>query len=64
MIFDGDLLGTVERSPWDLWWALTPGAHELTAEAILADGTTQITDPLPFSVNSFAEPDSRTEAGS
>ncbi len=61
---DGDLLGTVERSPWDLWWALTPGAHELTAEALLADGTTQITTPLPFSVNSFAEPDSRTEAGS
>lgn len=58
---DGDTLGTVDGAPWDLWWSLTPGAHELTAQAVLADGTTQMTDPLPFSVNSFAEPDSHTE---
>ncbi|MCC6613248.1 MAG: transglycosylase domain-containing protein [Anaerolineae bacterium] len=60
---DGAALGTVERAPWDLWWSLTPGTHELSAQAVLADGTTQSTDPLPFSVNSFAEPDSHTEDG-
>jgi penicillin-binding protein 1C len=48
---DGERLGMVESAPWALWWALTPGDHELRAEAVLADGSRQSTAPLPFRVN-------------
>jgi 1A family penicillin-binding protein len=58
---DGVLLGEANEPPWELWWVLTPGTHELVAEAVLADGTVTTSAPLPFRVNSFAEPESYTE---
>jgi hypothetical protein len=57
-VLDGEPLATVAAPPWDYWWALTPGEHELVAQATLADGETQSTSPLPFAVASFAEPGS------
>jgi penicillin-binding protein 1C len=60
-LLDGAVLGTIDDAPWSLWWTLTPGDHELRAEATLADGSIVQTDTLPFSVNSFAEPGSYTE---
>ena len=50
-LLDDVPLGTVESAPWALWWTLTPGAHTLTAQAALEDGSTQTTPPLPFTVN-------------
>jgi hypothetical protein len=60
---NGEPLGTVNREPWVLWWALQPGAHELVAEALLSDGTMLITEPLPFRVTTYAPPQSRTVEG-
>ncbi len=50
-LLDGVELGSVESAPWTFWWALTPGEHELTARAVLADGTTQTATAIPFRVN-------------
>ena len=58
---DGQALGTVDSSPWVVWWPLQYGQHELVATAMLADGTTQTSAAVPFSVTSYAEPQSHTE---
>jgi penicillin-binding protein 1C len=57
---DGAVIGTAGAAPWAVWWALTPGEHELIAEATLADGSVQTTAPLPFTVNTYAVPESYT----
>jgi membrane carboxypeptidase/penicillin-binding protein PbpC len=62
-MLDGVALGTVESAPWALWWALVPGEHELVAQAVLSDGTTETSAPLPFTVTTFAEPGSFTMPG-
>jgi len=60
---DGAALGTVEASPWALWWPLSLGDHTLTATALLADGSTQTSDPIAFRVVENAEPQSFTQGG-
>lgn len=49
-LLDGTLLGTSDASPWELWWQLSLGQHQLIARATLADGTTEDSTPIPFSV--------------
>lgn len=56
---DGLELGTVEAAPWALWWALELGDHELVATATLADGTQQVSEPIPFRVTAYAPPEVR-----
>lgn len=58
---DGVPLGTADSAPWDLWWTLEQGDHELVAQATLADGTTETSAPILFSVTTYAPPQSRTE---
>ncbi|HLV36587.1 MAG TPA: transglycosylase domain-containing protein [Spirillospora sp.] len=53
-------LGTVHEEPWALWWVLEPGDHELVAQALLADGTTTLSAPIPFRVTIYTPPQSRT----
>ncbi len=48
-------IGSADAAPWSVWWSLLPGQHQLTAVATFADGTTQSSAPLPFSVTSYAE---------
>ncbi|MCS7070213.1 MAG: hypothetical protein NZM00_01820, partial [Anaerolinea sp.] len=43
-------LGTVSERPFALWWTLEPGRYQLTAEAVFADGTSAISEPIPFTV--------------
>ncbi|MCA9915594.1 MAG: hypothetical protein KC496_19705, partial [Anaerolineae bacterium] len=56
---DGEILGTVGADPWDLWWTLELGEHELIAEATLSDGSIVQSDPLPFTVEEYSEPADR-----
>jgi membrane carboxypeptidase/penicillin-binding protein PbpC len=58
---DGETVGTVDASPWSLWWTLQQGDHELVAQALMADGTTLTTDAIPFSVTTYAPPQSYTD---
>lgn len=58
---DGQMLGTVDAAPFDMWWALQPGDHALVAHAVLADGTRQTSESILFSVTTYAPPQSRTE---
>ncbi len=56
---NGETLGTVTESPWALWWTLAPGQYELVAEAVLADGTRQTSDTIPFRVTTYVPPELR-----
>ncbi len=56
---DDENLGTVEGDSWDLWWTLELGEHELIAEATLSDGSIVQSDPLPFTVEEYSEPEDR-----
>lgn len=58
-LLNGETLGTVETAPWEWWWTLEQGEHELVAEALLADGTTQVSAAIPFRVTTYAPPESR-----
>jgi hypothetical protein len=59
-VMNGETLGTVHQAPWVFWWTLEQGSHELVAEALLADGTVQTSAVIPFSVTTYAPPQSRT----
>jgi hypothetical protein len=55
-LLNGRELGTVSNEPWELWWTLELGDHELIAQAVLNDGTTQISDPINFRVTDYVPP--------
>jgi penicillin-binding protein 1C len=57
------LLARAEQPPYDFWWALIPGQYTLQAKAVLADGSTQASAPLYFSVVSYVPPDSLPASG-
>jgi len=57
---NGREIGTVTESPWVLWWPLQIGTHQLIAAATLANGATQTSDSLSFSVTDYAPPQSTT----
>lgn len=61
-VLDGKPIGKAYESPWDIWWTLELGDHELTAVATLADGTIQESNPIPFSVVENAQLGSRTSS--
>lgn len=61
---DGQVLGTVETAPWVLWWPLELGQHELSASAVLVDGSQQNSLPIPFTVTDYVPPEARTGASS
>jgi 1A family penicillin-binding protein len=60
---DGEVIGTVNEAPWALWWELSLGDHELSAQAALTDGTTQDSAIIAFRVVRDDEPQSFTEGG-
>jgi len=47
---NGNPIGKAYESPWEMWWTLELGQHELTAVATLSDGTIQESGVVPFSV--------------
>ncbi len=49
--------------PFGVWWALVPGSHTVSAEATLADGSTQKSDALPFTVSSYSAPEEKPPSG-
>ncbi len=60
---DDQPLGTVTDAPWALWWPLALGDHMLTAQALLRDGSTLTSAPIPFRVVQDAPAQSFTEGG-
>ena len=59
-LMNGEPLGTVHAAPWALWWPLAQGDYEVVAQAQLADGTTETSAAIPFSVTTYAPPESHT----
>ena len=49
-VLNGNPIGKAYESPWEMWWTLELGQHELTAVATLSDGTIQESGIVPFSV--------------
>jgi len=62
-LMDGVPVGSAEAAPWVVWWLLQPGQHELVAEAVLADGSTERSTPIPFTVSAFVPAEERPPAG-
>lgn len=60
---DGDLLATVQEAPFDHWWVLYPGEHELYATVALDDGSTITTESIPFRVGAWVPPEERPTSG-
>jgi hypothetical protein len=57
---NGTAVGTAHESPWVVWWVLELGEHELIAEATLADGTTERSAPITFTVEDYTPPEPQT----
>ncbi|MFP4321343.1 MAG: penicillin-binding transpeptidase domain-containing protein, partial [Anaerolineales bacterium] len=62
-MLDGEPLASSDTAPFEIWWALTPGPHELQAVATLADGQTIESAVVPFRVTSWVPPDDRPVSG-
>ncbi len=62
-LMDGEAIGSATESPWAVWWTLEVGQHELVAVAELADGTTEESAPIPFTVTAYVPPDQRPPSG-
>jgi 1A family penicillin-binding protein len=60
---DDETLGTVDQEPFDYWWALYPGDHDLYAVVDLSDGRTITTDSIHFRVGVWIPPDERPASG-
>jgi 1A family penicillin-binding protein len=60
---DDELLATVDTSPFDHWWELYPGEHDLYATVALDDGSTITTDSIHFRVGAWIPPDERPTSG-
>jgi 1A family penicillin-binding protein len=60
---DGERLATEDEAPFDYWWALLPGDHELYAVVELADGTRITTESIHFRVGVWIPPDERPASG-
>jgi membrane carboxypeptidase/penicillin-binding protein PbpC len=58
---NGEQLGTVTAEPWALWWTLAAGQHELVATAVLADGSQQTSEAIPFTVTRRTGPENRSD---
>lgn len=47
---DGELIGTFDRAPYQIWWSLVVGAHEVWAEGIREDGERAVSEVMRFEV--------------
>ena len=50
-------IATLEESPFDYWWNLIPGDHELKAVATLANGVTIESEITIFEVDAYVPPE-------
>ncbi len=60
---DGAELVVVADKPFDYWWVLQPGEHDLYAVATLDDGSTVTADTVHFRVGAWVPPDERPASG-
>jgi penicillin-binding protein 1C len=60
---DGKLVGSATEAPYAVWWPLAYGQHAVTATVTLADGTTQTSAVIQFSVTSFVPAEQRPTSG-
>jgi hypothetical protein len=47
---DGELLGTFDREPYQVWWSLVVGEHEVWAEGVREDGERVVSEVVRFEV--------------
>jgi hypothetical protein len=56
---DGEPVAESDAAPFEAWWVLSPGEHELSAEVTLRDGRVLEAEPIPFRVTEWAPPEER-----
>jgi hypothetical protein len=60
---DDEMLATVDEAPFDYWWSLLSGEHDLHAVVLLEDGSSITTDSTRFRVGAWVPPDERPTSG-
>jgi hypothetical protein len=60
---DDQHLADVDRYPFDYWWPLLPGDHQVYAEVVFNDGSAVTTEVIPFRVGSWIPPNERPTSG-
>jgi 1A family penicillin-binding protein len=60
---DGMLIATAQTEPFEVWWQLLPGAHQLQAVVRTASDEYIPSQPVPFRVNSWVPPEARPIQG-
>ena len=60
---DGDALVSTDTEPFDTWWALQPGDHDLQAVVTLSDDSQITTDTVHFRVGTWIPPEDRPASG-
>jgi 1A family penicillin-binding protein len=60
---DGEPLATTDQQPFDVWWPLDPGDHNLYAVVSLDDRRAITTDSVYFRVGAWIPPDERPVSG-
>jgi len=56
---NGEAIGSAETAPYAVWWTLELGEHELIAEALLDDGSSERSEVTVFSVVDYEPPQPR-----
>lgn len=52
---DDGLLATLDTPPFEAWWTLSPGQHQVWAEGYDADGAHVVSQPVDFEVRRTAD---------
>ncbi|HLA42255.1 MAG TPA: hypothetical protein VJZ27_02400, partial [Aggregatilineales bacterium] len=62
-VMDGEEIALADTAPFEIWWQLLPGRHEIRAGATLDTGETVHSDAIEFRVNSWVPPGERPISG-
>jgi membrane carboxypeptidase/penicillin-binding protein PbpC len=60
---DGEQIATLDNMPFDHWWTLQPGEHDVYAVVTLEDGSAVTTHSIHFQVGTWVPPDELPTSG-
>ena len=55
LLLTGEIVSEFDHGPFAVFWALEPGSYEIVAQAVGADGTINVSDPINFRVLDVGE---------
>ncbi|MBK8137477.1 MAG: transglycosylase domain-containing protein [Chloroflexi bacterium] len=55
LLLNGEIVSEFDHGPFAVFWELEPGSYEIVAQAVGADGTITVSDPINFRVLDVGE---------